>query len=130
MQPVWISWQAPLMQLVTRCGPAQTAVERGEFQHSNGRVREDAILAVAHSVATGMQLLHKHGVQHGNLSASAVLLTACKVRLPRCMLLLSLELFRPGIAVASMAPSTMGFRLKKPLAACTGRASGLQGKDL
>ena len=58
----------------------QTAIERGEFQHSNGRVREDAILAVADSVASGMQLLHQHGVQHGDLSASAVLLTACKVR--------------------------------------------------
>lgn len=60
-------------------GRAQTAIERGEFQHGNGRVREDAILAVAGSVAWGMQLLHKHSVQHGNLCASAVLLTACKV---------------------------------------------------
>ena len=58
----------------------QTAIERGAFQDSAGRVMEDAMLAAAEDVALGMRLLHTHDVVHGNLCATAILLTAHQVR--------------------------------------------------
>lgn len=60
---------------------AQTAIEKGKFQRSsNGHVDAMSVLAVADDVASAMTFLHAHGVLHGNLCASSVLLAHSQVQ--------------------------------------------------
>lgn len=58
----------------------QTAIEQGKFQDSAGKVREEALLAIAEDVAYGMRLLHTHDAVHGDLGATSILLTAHQAR--------------------------------------------------
>ena len=57
----------------------QTAIERGKFHRSSGRVDAMTVLAVADDIASGMTFLHSHGVLHGNLSSASVLLAFSQV---------------------------------------------------
>ena len=67
------------------CPPLQTAIEQGKFQDSAGRVKEEALLAIAEDVAYGMRLLHMHETVHGDLGATSILLTAHQARPHACM---------------------------------------------
>ena len=59
---------------------AQTAIERGVFQDSAGKVVEEAMLAAAEDVAYGMRLLHTNDTVHGSLCATSILLAAQQAR--------------------------------------------------
>ncbi|BDA43374.1 probable serine/threonine-protein kinase STY8 at C-terminar half [Coccomyxa sp. Obi] len=66
--------QTWLVQEYCGLGTLHTAIERGKFHRSSGRVDAMTVLAVADDIASGMTFLHSHGVLHGNLSSASVLL--------------------------------------------------------